>query len=34
MTKTTNYDALRIQDIYGGDYTFVTRGYYQIPKKP
>lgn len=32
MTKTTNYDALRIQDVYGGDYTFVTRGYYPIPE--
>lgn len=32
MTKTTNYDALRITDIYGGGGTFITRGYYSIPE--
>ena len=32
MTETTNYDALRITDIYGGGGTFITRGYYSIPE--
>ena len=32
MTKTTNYDALRVTDIYGGGGTFITRGYYSIPE--
>lgn len=32
MTKTTNYDALRVTDIYGDGGTFITRGYYSIPE--
>ena len=32
MTETTNYDALRVTDIYGGGGTFITRGYYSIPE--
>lgn len=32
MTKTNNYDALRVTDIYGGGGTFITRGYYSIPE--
>lgn len=32
MTKTTNYDALRVTDIYGGGGTFITRAYYSIPE--
>ena len=32
MTKTKQYDALRITDIYGGGGTFITRGYYSIPE--
>jgi len=32
MTKTTNYDALRVTNVYGGGDTFITRGYYSIPE--
>ena len=32
MTETTNYDALRVTDIYGGGGAFITRAYYSIPE--